>query len=86
MRSDRTNYYGDVVLDSVNMAFRDEDSIIDQKYEKKKLLGLSFERFLQYKKIILPKIVSINPNFTSSLFKYAFSSITMNIKIPTISY
>ena len=28
------NFCGDVVLDSLSMAFRDEDSILDQIYEK----------------------------------------------------
>ena len=34
MQSDRNNFCGDVILDSVNMVFKDEDSISDQIYEK----------------------------------------------------
>ena len=34
MQSDRNSFGGDVVLDSFNMSYRDEDSILDQKYEK----------------------------------------------------
>ena len=30
MQSDRNTFCGDVVLDSVNMAFRDEDNFLDQ--------------------------------------------------------
>ena len=34
MQSVRNNHWGDVVLDSVNMAFEDEGSVLDQNYEK----------------------------------------------------
>ena len=34
MQSDETGFCGDVVLDSFNMAYRDEDRILEQKYEK----------------------------------------------------
>ena len=34
MQSDGNSFYGDVVLDSLNKASRDEDSILDQNYEK----------------------------------------------------
>ena len=34
MKSDGNSFCGDVVLDSVTMAFSDEDSIMDQIYEK----------------------------------------------------
>ena len=32
-QSDGNNFRGDVVLDRVNMAYMDESSILDQKYE-----------------------------------------------------
>ena len=35
-----TVFWGNVVLDSVNMAYRDEDSILDQIYEKQIFLNL----------------------------------------------
>ena len=35
MQSDGNSFYGDVVLKSFNKAFRDKDSILDQKYEKR---------------------------------------------------
>ena len=34
MHSDKNSFDGDVVLDSVNMASRDENSILDKLYEK----------------------------------------------------
>ena len=34
MQSDGNRFYGYVVLDSFNMAYRHEDSVLDQKYEK----------------------------------------------------
>ena len=34
MQSDGNSFSGDVVLDSFNMAYRDEDSSLDQKYKK----------------------------------------------------
>ena len=34
MQSDRNSFGGDVVFDSVNMAFTYEDSILDLTYEK----------------------------------------------------
>ena len=34
MQSDRNTFYGDVVLDSFNKVSRDEDSNLDQIYEK----------------------------------------------------
>ena len=37
------NQIGDVVLDSFNMAYRDEDSILNQKYEKQICKGLYYE-------------------------------------------
>ena len=39
MQSDGNSIYGDVVLDSFNKVFQDEDSIFDQKYEKANILG-----------------------------------------------
>ena len=34
MQSDGNNFCGDVVSDGFNMSYRDEDSILEQKYEK----------------------------------------------------
>ena len=34
MQSDRNSYRGDVVLDSVNIAYMNEESILDHIYEK----------------------------------------------------
>ena len=34
MQSDGNSFCGKVVFDSFNMAYRDEDRILDQKYEK----------------------------------------------------
>ena len=45
MQSDGNSFIGDVVLDSFNMSNRDEDSILDQKYEKQIFCALYFEDF-----------------------------------------
>ena len=34
MQSDGKSFIGDVFLDRFNMSIRDEDSILDQQYEK----------------------------------------------------
>ena len=34
MQSDGNSFCGDVVLDSFNMKYSDEDSILNKKYEK----------------------------------------------------
>ena len=34
MQSDGNRFCGDVLLDSVNMAYGHEESVLDQKYEK----------------------------------------------------
>ena len=34
MQSDKNRLCGDVVLNGFNMSYRDEDNILDQKYEK----------------------------------------------------
>ena len=34
MQSDRNSFGGDVFLDSFNMAYKHEDSFLDQKYAK----------------------------------------------------
>ena len=36
---------GDVVMDSFNMAYNDEDSILDQKYEKQIFWDFYYEDF-----------------------------------------
>ena len=40
MQSNRNSFSGDVILDSVSMAYRDEDTILDQIYVKQ--IHLSF--------------------------------------------
>ena len=45
MQSDRNRFSGDVVLDSVYMSYREEDSISDQKYEKQISRDLYYEDF-----------------------------------------
>ena len=44
-QSDGNRFCGDVVFDSFNMAYRDEDSILDQKYEKQVFWDLYYEDF-----------------------------------------
>ena len=45
MQTDGYNYWGDVVLDSFNMAYRDEDSIWDKKCAKQIFWNLYYEDF-----------------------------------------
>ena len=40
---------GDVVLDNFNMSYRDEDSILDQKYEQQLFCVLSYEDLKSWK-------------------------------------
>ena len=43
MKSDGNRFFGDVVLDSVNMEYRDEDSNSDQIYENQIFSVLYYE-------------------------------------------
>ena len=45
MQSERKSFIGDVVLDSFDISYRDEDSMLDQKYEKQIFLALYYEDF-----------------------------------------
>ena len=45
VQSDGNSFWGDVVFDSLNMAYRDEDSISDQKYEQQIFWDLYYEGF-----------------------------------------
>ena len=45
MHSDGNSFCGDVVLGSFNMVYNDEDSIKDQKYEKRILWDNYYEDF-----------------------------------------
>ena len=45
MHSDVNSFFGDVVLDSFNMSYRDEDSILDLEYEKQIFCGLYYKDF-----------------------------------------
>ena len=49
MQSEGIGYCGYVVLDSYNMSYGDEDSILDQKYEKQMSWDLYYEDFKFYK-------------------------------------
>ena len=42
IQSDGNSFLGDVILDSFNMAYGDEGSILDQKYENQRFLLLRF--------------------------------------------
>ena len=42
-------FCGDVVLDNFNMSYRDEDSILDQKYEQQLFCVLSYEDLKSWK-------------------------------------
>ena len=43
IQSDGNSFCGDVVLDSFNIVYSDEDSILDQKYEKWIFWNLYYE-------------------------------------------
>ena len=45
MQSDGNSFWGDVVLDSFNMVNSDEDSILEQKYEKRFFWDVYYEDF-----------------------------------------
>ena len=45
MQSEGNSFYGDVVFLSFNRAFRDKDSILEQKYEKRIFWDLYYEDF-----------------------------------------
>ena len=49
MQSYGNSFIGDVLFDSFYMSYRDEDSILDQKYEKQILCPLDFKdlKFLE---------------------------------------
>ena len=46
MQSDGNSFCGDVVLGSFNMSSRNEDSILEQKYEKQISLDLYYGDFM----------------------------------------
>ena len=46
MQSDGNSFCGDVVLGIFNMLYRDEDSILEQTYEKQISWNLYYEDFL----------------------------------------
>ena len=45
MQSDGNRFCEDVVLDSVNMAYGHEDSVLDQKYEKQISRDRNYKEF-----------------------------------------
>ena len=45
MQSDRNSFWGDVVLDSINMASGEEDSMLDQIHEEQIYLIFIMEVF-----------------------------------------
>ena len=51
MQSDGNSFCGDVVLDGFNMSYRDEDSILEQKYEKQitwdLIIKISFSKVIK---------------------------------------
>ena len=49
MQSDGNSFGGDVVLDSFNMLYRDEDSMLEQKYEKQLSWDLYYKHFIFWK-------------------------------------
>ena len=84
MQSDWNNFCGKVILESFNMASRDEDNILDQIFESNDCLLTIFL-------YVTNTTVALKPNFMSSLcyllyfFKYAFALLkfkTLVIKIP----
>ena len=46
MQSDGNSFCGDVVLDSFNTVYRDDDSILEQKYEKQISWDLYYKDFI----------------------------------------
>ena len=66
MRSDRNSFCGYVVLDSVNMASREEDSILD-KIKKRKYFIMTILVFLLKYEIHINMKIIFKPNIITSL-------------------
>ena len=64
MQSDRNNFWGDVVLDSVNMVFRCENSILDNIYGKQICSDFHFDNFKMHNNIR----VALNPTLKTKIF------------------
>ena len=45
IESDGNSFCGDVVLGSFHMSYRDQDNILEQKYEKQNIMGILLWRF-----------------------------------------
>ena len=67
MQSDRGSCCGDVVLDSVNMVFRDEDSLLDQIYEKQICLNSYYEYLIFFMLLTIMHILNYNSTLLQGL-------------------
>ena len=69
LQSDGHSFCVYVVLDSFNMSYRDEDSILDQKYKKQISWDHSYEDFKQnnWRKCIFKEIQQIKLGFNATV-------------------
>ena len=75
MQSDGNSFCGDVVLDSFNMSYREEDSIVDQKYEKQIHILGSLCRFILLQVIKKMHIQRNTAHNNKELIKLCFSAV-----------
>ena len=69
MQSEGNRFGGDVVLDRVNMAYRDIDSILDQKYKRRHFFIIAI-KILSLKSIWRNCIsISITAHYNKELMK-----------------
>ena len=83
MQLDGDSFCGDVVLVSFNMLYSDEDSILDQKYEKRIFQDLYYENFKiirRNKEYAFLKIQHITTRNSKIGFK-CYCSVCMHFRI-----
>ena len=72
MLSDGNSSCGDVVFDKFNLAYRDEDSISDQNYEKHIFWNLYYENFLNLRVLEKLHIQRNTAHKSKELIKWGF--------------
>ena len=74
MQSDGNSFGGDVVLDSFNKTFRDEDNILDQIYKS------------EYVRIIIMMILILYKMIRKCIITLQYHKKKLNLKIPKILF
>ena len=81
MQSDGNSFCGDVVLDGFNMSYRDEDSILEQKYEKQISWYLYYEDFIIQKWLKKMHIKRNTAHNNKELIKLGFRASVVLVSI-----